>query len=102
MAEDVVGNSSPVDSELVRVIEGWVGETDPGAALLPTILPGFTDSRTFRDTFPGVQAYGFFPIRHMGLGEWMPLVHGADERIDVRDLGLATGFFGHVAEAVLG
>ena len=28
---------------------------------MPVVLPGFTDSRTFRDAFPECTAYGFFP-----------------------------------------
>ena len=31
------------------------------------MLPGFTDSRTFRDAFPDCVAYGFFPQRDMTL-----------------------------------
>ena len=54
---------------------------------MPTILPGFTDSRTFRDAFPDCVAYGFFPHRHQTLHETWPLIHSADERIDVRDVG---------------
>jgi acetylornithine deacetylase/succinyl-diaminopimelate desuccinylase-like protein len=100
--EQVVGNRSPFDSALVGHIRDWVGERDPGATCIPTVLPGFTDSRTFRDAFPECQAYGFFPHRHMTLAQSGPLVHGADERIDVRDLSYATDFFDHVVRAVLG
>ena len=75
---------------------------EPAAVCLPSVLPGFSDSRTFRDAFPECQAYGFFPHRHMRIEEHAPLVHGADERIDVRDLALATRFFGDIAREVLG
>ena len=75
---------------------------DPGARCVPTILPGFTDSRTWRATFPDCVAYGFFPQRHMSLYESAPLVHGADERIDVRDLELAAEFFEHAAREICG
>jgi acetylornithine deacetylase/succinyl-diaminopimelate desuccinylase-like protein len=47
-------------------------------------------------------AYGFFPQRHMTLLEATPLVHGADERIDVRDLGFAAGFYADIARELLG
>ena len=57
------------------------------------MLPAFTDSRWFRDAFPDCVAYGFFPHRHMTLHDTWPLIHGADERIDVRDLGFAAGFY---------
>ena len=99
--EQVVGNRSPFDSELAGHIRRWVGEREPGATCVPTVLPGFTDSRTFREAFPDCQAYGFFPHRHMSLAVSGPLVHGADERIDVRDLAYATDFFDYLVRAVL-
>ena len=99
--DEVVGNASPVSSELMDAITGWIGEHDPEARVVPTILPGFTDSRTFRAAFPECTAYGFFPQRHMTLYETAPLIHSADERIDVRDLGFAATFFRDVAKRVL-
>jgi acetylornithine deacetylase/succinyl-diaminopimelate desuccinylase-like protein len=100
--EQVPGNRSPFDGELVDHIRGWVSENDPGAACVPSVLPGFTDSRTFRATFPECRAYGFFPHRHMPLSLHGPLVHGADERIDVREMGFATRFFGDMIQRMLG
>ena len=66
------------------------------------VLPGFTDSRHFRNAFPDCVAYGFFPQRHQGLLEGAPLMHGADERIDVRDLALATESYVTLARRLLG
>jgi acetylornithine deacetylase/succinyl-diaminopimelate desuccinylase-like protein len=100
--EQVMGNASPVDSPLMDAIRDWVADNDPDATVVPTILPGFTDSRSFRSAFPGVVAYGFFPHRHMTLHETAPLVHSADERIDVRDLGHAAAFFRDVTRRLLG
>jgi acetylornithine deacetylase/succinyl-diaminopimelate desuccinylase-like protein len=100
--ERVVGNRSPMQSPLMDTISLWIGEHDPGAAVVPVILPGFTDSRHFRDAFPECVAYGFFPQRHQSLLQSAPLVHSADERIDVRDLEFATQFFRDLAERVLG
>ena len=100
--EQVMGNRSPVRSQLMDTISDWIGEQDPGARAVPVVLPGFTDSRHFRMAFPDCVAYGFFPHRHQSLLESAPLVHGADERIDVRDLAFATGFFRDLAERVLG
>jgi acetylornithine deacetylase/succinyl-diaminopimelate desuccinylase-like protein len=100
--ERVPGNHSPVQSPLMDAIERWIGEHDPGARVVPTILPGFTDSRTFRDAFPDCVAYGFFPHRHQNLYETAPLIHAADERIDVRDLGYAAAFFRDICKEILG
>jgi acetylornithine deacetylase/succinyl-diaminopimelate desuccinylase-like protein len=100
--EQVMGNRSPVQSELMDTISGWIAEQDPGAETVPVILPGFTDSRHFRLAFPECVAYGFFPHRHQSLLETAPLIHGADERIDVRDLAFATELFRDLAVRVLG
>jgi acetylornithine deacetylase/succinyl-diaminopimelate desuccinylase-like protein len=100
--ERVVGNRSPVRSQLMDTISSWIAEQDPGAEVVPVILPGFTDSRHFRLAFPECVAYGFFPHRHQTLLQSAPLVHGADERIDVRDLAFATQLFADLATRVLG
>jgi acetylornithine deacetylase/succinyl-diaminopimelate desuccinylase-like protein len=100
--ERVVGNRSPIDTPLMRSISAWVTEHDPGAEVLPVILPGFTDSRHFRAAFPECVAYGFFPHRHQSLFQTMRLIHGADERIDVRDLGFAAEFYRDLALRILG
>ena len=60
------------------------------------------DSRSFRDTFPDCIAYGFFSRKEMDLFEAAPLIHGADERIPVSDLGMAARFFAELAPKVLG
>ncbi len=100
--ERVVGNRSPAESPLMDAISAWVAERDPGAEVVPVVLPGFTDSRHFRAAFPECVAYGFFPQRHQTLPEMMPLIHGADERIDVRDIAFAAEFFRDLARSVLG
>jgi len=100
--ERKVGNGSPLDSPLRQAIDDWIAANDPGAVTVPVILPGFTDSRWFRAAFPDCVAYGFFPHRHQSMLEAAPLVHGADERIDVRDLGYAARFYADTARALLG
>ena len=100
--EQVSGNASAVESELMSAIGRWVAANDEGARAVPVILPGFSDSRWFRDAFPECVAYGFFPQYHQTLLEAAPLVHNADERIDVRDLGFAAGFYADIARELLG
>jgi acetylornithine deacetylase/succinyl-diaminopimelate desuccinylase-like protein len=65
------------------------------------ILPGFSDSRWFRDAFPECVAYGFFPQRDQPLLHSAPLVHSADERVDVRDLGFAAQAYADIARELL-
>jgi acetylornithine deacetylase/succinyl-diaminopimelate desuccinylase-like protein len=100
--EVVPGNESTIESPLMGAISRWVQANDAGAGTVPVVLAGGSDSRWFRAAFPDCVAYGFFPQRHMDLFETSPLVHAADERIDVRDLGFAARFYRDIAPAVLG
>jgi acetylornithine deacetylase/succinyl-diaminopimelate desuccinylase-like protein len=99
--ERVTGNRSPIDSPLMDALGKWVSTHDEGAKTVPTILPGFTDSRHFRAAFPECVAYGFFPQRHQSLLQTQALIHAPDERIDVRDLAWAADFYRHLALELL-
>ena len=99
--EEVVGNRSAIASPLMDAIAAWIGAADPGGEAVPVTLPAFTDSRWFRAAFPDCVAYGFFPQRHQDLYESWPLMHSADERLDVRDVGFATEFFADLPRRLL-
>jgi acetylornithine deacetylase/succinyl-diaminopimelate desuccinylase-like protein len=100
--EQVIGNRSPAESPVMDFIRDFIEREDPGAVVAPSGLPGFTDSRWFREAFPDCVAYGFMPARAFDLFEAVPLIHGADERVPVEDLGLAARFFAELAPAILG
>ena len=42
-------------------ISAWIAERDPGAATVPVVLPGFTDSRHFRAGVPGLRRLRVLP-----------------------------------------
>jgi acetylornithine deacetylase/succinyl-diaminopimelate desuccinylase-like protein len=100
--ETVVGNRSPIDTPLMDSIRAFVEREDPGARVTPVVLPGFSDSRWFREAFPDCVAYGFFPQKQMDLFQAAPLIHGADERVPVEDLGLAARFYSELVQELLG
>jgi acetylornithine deacetylase/succinyl-diaminopimelate desuccinylase-like protein len=100
-ARRVVGNRSEPDAALWPAIEGWLADSDPGARLVPMVMPGFSDSHWFREEF-GATVYGFCPHRAMSLAELAPLIHGADERVAVSDLGLSARFFADLPPRLLG
>jgi len=99
--ETVVGNRSPIDTPLMDSIRSFVEREDPGAGVTPVVLPGFSDSRWWRAAFPDCVAYGFFPQKAMSLFEAAPLIHGANERVPVEDLGLAARFYSDLIEETL-
>ena len=51
-SETVIGNRSAVESPLMDEICDFLSREDPEADVAPIVLPGFTDSRWFRDAFP--------------------------------------------------
>jgi len=93
------GTRSPIDTPLWDAVEAFVGETEPGAQVVPLLLSGFTDSHWLRQAF-GTVAYGFFPMRTMEPEVAARLIHSADERIEVEDLELGVGFLRHAAVEV--
>jgi acetylornithine deacetylase/succinyl-diaminopimelate desuccinylase-like protein len=98
--EPVVGNRSPIDTALWSALAAWVEEADPGAELLPVVMPGFSDSHWWRKAF-GSTVYGFCPQKAMSLTEAVPLVHGADERVAVADVELMSRFFCELPQRLL-
>ena len=78
-----------------RAGPGRALRADDARRASPTRAPSATPSRE-------CAAYGFFPHRVRTRFETDPLIHSADERIDVRDLEFATRFFRDVCERLLG
>jgi acetylornithine deacetylase/succinyl-diaminopimelate desuccinylase-like protein len=95
------GTRSPLDTPLWAAVESFVAELEPGAAPVPVICAGFTDSHWLREAF-GTVAYGFFPYRTMTPELAAALIHSADERVPVSDLELGVDWLRHAARAVCG
>ena len=100
-SEAVVGNRSPFESPLTDAIRAWLAEADPGGELVPIAMPGFSDSRWFREAFGSSVVYGFCPHREIGLLEAAPLIHGADERVPASDVEFAASLFADLARRML-
>jgi acetylornithine deacetylase/succinyl-diaminopimelate desuccinylase-like protein len=93
------GTRSSLDTPLWAAAESFVAELEPGAAPVPVICAGFTDSHWLREAF-GTVAYGFFPYRTMAPELAASLIHSADERVPVSDLELGVDWLRHVARFV--
>jgi acetylornithine deacetylase/succinyl-diaminopimelate desuccinylase-like protein len=82
-------SESGTDNALYPALERTLKQMDPKAKMIPTMLPGATDSRYFRDQ--GTAAYGFQPTPPLdNLSEYLSRVHGHDERIDTESLLFGT------------
>lgn len=78
------GLEADPDSPLFRTISETMAELDPGARVVPYLIPGGTDAKCL----PGITVYGFMPMRDHP--EEFELAHAHDERISVSTLGFAT------------
>ena len=93
------GTRSALDTPLWSAAEAFVAQLEPGAAVVPVICAGFTDSHWLREAF-GAVAYGFFPYRTMTPELAASLIHSADERVPASDLELGVDWLRHVARTV--
>ena len=94
------GTRSTMESPLWDAVETFVEGLEPGAQVAPVMVAGFTDSHWLREAF-GTVAYGFFPMRAMDPELAARLIHSADERAHVDDLGLGVRFLRDAAQTVL-
>ena len=62
-----------------------IGEMDPGAQVVPTLVSGVTDARWFAKL--GTPTYGFGPVLLPTNMPFWGLFHSADERIPIAGLG---------------
>jgi acetylornithine deacetylase/succinyl-diaminopimelate desuccinylase-like protein len=93
------GTRSPLDTLLWSAVEEFIAQAEPGAAVAPICVAGFTDSHWLRKAY-GTVAYGFFPLKAMSADLAARLIHSHDERIAVDDLELGLNFLRHVAQAI--
>jgi acetylornithine deacetylase/succinyl-diaminopimelate desuccinylase-like protein len=68
---------SPTDTDLYRIVKDVTLEAFPGAAFVPQVVGGFTDSHFFRDL--GIVSYGY-EATATPQDDWGG-VHGNDERV---------------------
>jgi len=79
-----LATESPAETPLMEALAAAVSRHNPGAAVVPYLVPGATDSRFLRPR--GTVAYGFCPLLP---GTDLASVHGINERIPVASLRFA-------------
>lgn len=75
-------SASDPDTAFVAAVRQVMTAEFPGTPVVPSVVPGFTDSHFFRDV--GIQSYGFAPFVLSENEE--KTVHGTNERISVENL----------------
>ncbi len=81
--------TEPIASPVFDTIKRQVETREPGAIVIPYLIPGFTDAKYFSQT--GARWYGFSPVKiekASGI-RFADMFHGTDERVPIA--GLAWG-----------
>jgi acetylornithine deacetylase/succinyl-diaminopimelate desuccinylase-like protein len=94
---EVHPSRSPEKVELVRAVAQSLEEIGSDAEVGPSVSPGFTDSRLFRER--GIPSYGFSPFRHVA--EYGSGIHGRNERIAVEDFKFGLNLFSRVLDRLV-
>lgn len=69
------------ETPLFRQMEKCLLEADRGSHIVPSIIPGFTDSRNYAKL--GATCYGFYPLQLPEDLDFAAMFHGHNERIPV-------------------
>nr|WP_281173198.1 M20/M25/M40 family metallo-hydrolase [Gulosibacter bifidus] len=80
----VSGYESPVSSELVSQATRSLRSADPGAAIIPYLLPAGTDNKALGRL--GIAGYGFTPLLLPAELNFPGMFHGVDERVPMSSL----------------
>ncbi|HEU4733405.1 MAG TPA: M20/M25/M40 family metallo-hydrolase [Kofleriaceae bacterium] len=78
--------TEPIASPLYDIIKRQVETREPGAVVVPYMIPGYTDAKYFMQT--GARWYGFSPVKiERGSGiRFADMFHGNDERVPIAGL----------------
>jgi acetylornithine deacetylase/succinyl-diaminopimelate desuccinylase-like protein len=72
------------DGRLADAMVAAIGAEDPGARVLPYMVPASTDAKNFDRL--GIRHFGFAPLQLPADLDFTSLFHGVDERVPVAAL----------------
>ncbi|MFF7456335.1 M20/M25/M40 family metallo-hydrolase [Kitasatospora sp. NPDC008115] len=81
---DLPALENPFDGDLVARITETLRHHDPGAEVLPYLLPAGTDNKPLSRL--GIRGFGFAPLRLPADLDFPALFHGVDERVPLDSL----------------
>lgn len=79
-----IGAEAPVSGPLVDTARAALDEHDPGAIVVPYLLPAGTDNKSLAKL--GIAGYGFAPLRLPADLDFPAMFHGVDERVPMESV----------------
>lgn len=87
------------DTALYEHIKETMMVRDPEGQVVPSIVPGFTDSRNYAKL--GATCYGFYPLQLPPYLDFASLFHGDNERIPIDGMRWGIGTLSHLLSRFL-
>jgi len=84
-----IGFEFPFEGELVDRMKQCLLAADPGATILPYLMPAGTDNKAL--TRLGIAGYGFVPMKLPNDFDFASMFHGIDERVPLSALTFGHG-----------
>ncbi|WP_205789051.1 M20/M25/M40 family metallo-hydrolase [Microbacterium sp. CPCC 204701] len=75
---------APFAGRVINQLQQIIAEVDPGAIILPHLIPGGTDAKPLRRI--GIDGYGFIPLLLPDDFAFPRMFHGVDERVPLEAL----------------
>jgi acetylornithine deacetylase/succinyl-diaminopimelate desuccinylase-like protein len=90
---DLPAVETTFDGALVEQMAASIHTEDPAAHMLPYMLSGGTDAKSFQQL--GIRCFGFSPLQLPADLDFSGLFHGVDERVPVASLEFGTRVLDH-------
>lgn len=84
-----IGFEFPFEGELVQRMTDTLLSADPGATILPYLMPAGTDNKALARL--GIAGYGFVPMKLPRDFDFASMFHGVDERVPLSALDFGHG-----------
>lgn len=81
---EFLGTESPSTGPIVDAALGALQRHDPGATIIPYLLPAGTDNKSLARL--GINGYGFAPLKLPAELDFPAMFHGVDERVPLESL----------------
>ena len=95
-----LASESPTGTPLWSALDNMASRFHPGSRVMPFLGVGASDARFFRRQGSVAYGFGMFSDR-IGIGEYLTMYHGDDERVDVASLQMSAEMFEALAREFL-
>jgi len=95
---EVTPTSADPNDPILDLIAKLIEKRDPGAVVIPNLVPGFTDATHYSKL--GIKCFGFSPVKLNPEDNFKALFHGHNERIPVAGFHFGVRLLAELVEAL--